>query len=497
MEAPDDVDLVDDFAEYHAKYRVEGNVFFADRVTVIKKQRIAPAQFAAYEKFAKAVGDDVTKQSYLSLGSAVAKETPKLVSRPPSAESARLINEARDAYMRRDFRTALSFVQKVIDQDPDYPNAWMVKAGVHMALGENEAAVAALNKDIELHPKAAEGSYRMLDDYYRRTERMPQALELAKKFAENHPDNLDAKVSLGRMYFMQQQYAKAAEVFEKAVALAPSDVTIQFQLALAKLELGQADVAFSSLQDIVKKDPNRLNDAAYMLLDKKVHMDVALAWAEEAVKDVEIQASKIDLQQLSIDDNRTMISLAAYWDTLGWGYFQMGKYADAEKYLRAAYTIMPSTAIAEHYAESLEKNNKRQAAIDVYAVAALASGDLGKKAKQRLQILGPPRMDLVTREARGRSSNSRTFKIPGLKPGKNVISSDVLLLIGHDGKIEDLKFLGSEEGFDEKSMRAMDLGMVFPNDRPAKVFRRGIAMCTPVSGCNLTLLTPDTVRSVN
>ena len=47
-------------------------------------------------------------------------------------------------------------------------------------------------------------------------------------------------------------------------------------------------------------------------------------------------------------------------DSVGWGYFLVGKYNDAEKYMRRALELMPNDPIVnDHYGDILWKLNRK------------------------------------------------------------------------------------------------------------------------------------------
>jgi tetratricopeptide (TPR) repeat protein len=271
--------------------------------------------------------------------------------------------------------------------------------------------------------------------------------------------------------------------------------------ASVRMAGGETEPAFATFQDVLKRTStaNQKNNVAYMLIEKRTHLEDAMKWAEEAFREVEGRSSRIELAEVTMEDNATTITLAMYWDTLGWGYFQAGDFVQAAKYLQAASTVLEDPVIVEHLAEALEKTGAASKATDTYALAAsLGSGPSSTKAMSRLRVLAPGRAEALKGQAASRSSMMRTFKVSGPTGVKSVSSSDVLLLIAEDGKIADVKWLqDSPLAKADAQLRALDLRMHFPSERPAKVLRRGIYMCSSITGCNLTLLTPNTVQSVD
>src|SRR5712672_602455 len=117
-----------------------------------------------------------------------------------------------------------------------------------------------------------------------------------------------AHVALGRAYLNSEQNDKAVASFDKAVEIDPS--------------------------------PLVFNDVAYELARKQVSLDRALEYAESAVEATNSTLRNMNLEHLTVQQTGLVTSLAAYWDTLGWVYFQRGELPLAEKYVRSSWMLM-------------------------------------------------------------------------------------------------------------------------------------------------------------
>jgi len=93
----------------------------------------------------------------------------------------------------------------------------------------------------------------------------------------------------------------------------------------------------------------------------------------------------------------------------------------------------------------------------------------------------------------------RTVKLPRIVPG--TATAEFFLEIAPGPKVEDAKFVsGSEElkpAEDILNLNHVTFEMAFPKGSSARVVRRGLLACTPLSGCELVMLPLDSVRSVN
>jgi len=102
------------------------------------------------------------------------------------------------------------------------------------------------------------------------------------------------------------------------------------------------DKAEDSFREVLKQDPNNsmtLNYLGYMMADHNMHLEEALTMIKRAVE--------LDPQN------------GAYLDSLGWVYFKLGNYDEAEDNLRRAAEKTPNDAtIQDHLGELYAKTGK-------------------------------------------------------------------------------------------------------------------------------------------
>src|SRR5260370_38741173 len=148
-----------------------------------------------------------------------------------------------------------------------------------------------------------------------------------------------------------------------------------------------------------------LNSVAYALAEEKKGLPQALEYAEKAVQEVVEESSKILVSQLEIQNLTVSNRLAAYWDTLGWVHFGLGNLSEAERYLKAAWTVTQDAVIGDHLGQVCEKLGKKQQAAHAYRLALQAIGRNGNpQIRDRLKASGAALRDaangsLVARDA--------------------------------------------------------------------------------------------------
>ena len=289
---------------------------------------------------------------------------------------------------------------------------------------------------------------------------------------------------------------------ELALKRIPDDPTLLLQLGSNYIHIQDQTKAVAAIQRAADLDPHAstLNNAAYFLAEANLSLDNALHYAKQSVEETENASQKITLDDLSSDELRIVPTLANEWDTLGWVYFRMGQLDSAERYLSAGWNLTQSPVMADHLGQAYEKQGKQHEAAIAYS-RALAAGHAPDETRARLDAIRPggkyqagESVDAVALQ------NLRTLKLdkfPG-KPREHT-SAEFFLLFAPGPKVVDVKFIsGSDELRDAgKILTAANVNILFPDDHPAQILRRGVLDCEPeIPGCVFAFIPPTSVTSV-
>jgi Tfp pilus assembly protein PilF len=167
------------------------------------------------------------------------------------------------------------------------------------------------------------------------------------------PDDFRINFLLGVAYNRSGRNQEAALTLEKARQINPRDIDAIGQLALVYEQLKQQDEADSLYEEALRLDPHNhliLNNYSYSLAERDVQLDRALEMAKTAV----------DAEP----------SLASYLDTIGWVYFRLGRYEQAENYVKKAVTSGEASAVVyEHLGDIYYKLNKLSEALEQWNAA--------------------------------------------------------------------------------------------------------------------------------
>ncbi len=76
---------------------------------------------------------------------------------------------------------------------------------------------------------------------------------------ENNPNDLQALVGLGNLYFDTKQYQLAINLYQRALEIQPNNTNVRTDLGIAYFYLGMNDAAIREFREVIKIDPNHPN----------------------------------------------------------------------------------------------------------------------------------------------------------------------------------------------------------------------------------------------
>lgn len=180
-----------------------------------------------------------------------------------------LIERGREAFDRRDYVTALTNFQAVIERAPDYPDIRHLTGLSLSFLGQTEAALKEFEAACSLNDTYVEAhlnraiTLNELGRYDDAREAFARATELEEGRAERFPAAVSAKLAnahldVGELYMEANAPAEAADQFRAALALRPRFTDVRNRLAEALIELGRAEEAERELEVALDHNPDYL-----------------------------------------------------------------------------------------------------------------------------------------------------------------------------------------------------------------------------------------------
>jgi tetratricopeptide (TPR) repeat protein len=263
-----------------------------------------------------------------------------------------------------DTKTAIERLTDAVRKDPNLYGAWQDLGLLYAKLNRWNDAVNTFAELSKRQQDSAETAYFYSLSLYN-TKRYPEAeteirraLRLNGSSAEAHtllgiilaargtavsdaidslsqavalePNNFDANFYLGRVQYLNRDFANAAKSLQTAVSLAPKNIEARFYLGTVFETLNESDKALAEYQEIVKLDEKsffgQVGSGAVLLKQGKV---------EEAIAAL---TRAINLDKESFEAN---------W-TLGRAFILLEKFTEAEGVLRKAISLQPNRTDARY-----------------------------------------------------------------------------------------------------------------------------------------------------
>lgn len=203
-----------------------------------------------------------------------------------------------------------------------------------------------------LDEKNAEAWWFLGSNYFDRGE-FQKLLETMKHARELFPNDSRFFMLTGLAFSRLGQPAPAIDMLEQSYKINPKDMNTLGQLALTYDGLKRWNESDSLYEEALRVDSTSpaaaiiLNNYGYSLAGRRLQLDRALAMAKKAV---------------ALDPNN-----ASYLDTLGWIYFVLDNYAEAQKYIaQAVATGSASAEVTEHMGDVYYRLGNKDKALEFW-----------------------------------------------------------------------------------------------------------------------------------
>jgi len=154
------------------------------------------------------------------------------------SERSRFEVKARYYQIKRQPDKTLAIARMRTDLYPTDPSAWDVLGIVLINQADSDGAIEALEQGRALDPSSW-GRVQLLGQAYMNAGRMDDAKRTYQQHADRYPERLPPIRAIGGMYLQQGGFTPAAEQFEKALLIDPTD--FQSLVAMADISERTAD----------------------------------------------------------------------------------------------------------------------------------------------------------------------------------------------------------------------------------------------------------------
>lgn len=248
-------------------------------------------------------------------------------------------------------RTRAIFEQ-IRDKHPGDWRAYWFLGAIGALSHDDSLAVRNFRKVTELSSGNAD-AWVYLSSVFLERNNFAEVVKILESAIRILPDDFRVNFFLGVAYSRLGQNADAVKVLERARQLNPRDINAISQLALVYDGMKRFEESDRLYEEALKVDPENplvLNNYGYSLADRNLQLERALTMATKAVE--------------AQPDN------SSYLDTIGWVYFRLGRYEEAEKYVKLAIEKGDAGAVVhEHLGDIYFLMNDRERAMEQWNIA--------------------------------------------------------------------------------------------------------------------------------
>jgi tetratricopeptide (TPR) repeat protein len=326
----------------------------------------------------------------------------------------------------RDYEKSISSLRRVVDDQPDYPEAAMLMSAAQDGAGRPDDAIRTLDVALRENPGFFRGHVRLAELYERQRRFKDAAGAYARAQAANAradlaPRQASSLINAGKpadardllqdalrrktspdaslLYMLAQAQRQlkdvegAAATAQKLKAGFPDDPRVLYLEALLLDDAGRKPEAIAAFQGLMKRSPD---DASLVyqyanLLEKGGRV----ADAERALRDL-LARDPLDANALNslgymfaergerLDEAVDLLQRAlkvepanpSFLDSLGWAYYQQGKLNLADAPLSQAATGLPdSSAVQDHLGDLRFKQQRFADAVAAWERALAGDGE--------------------------------------------------------------------------------------------------------------------------
>ncbi|MGB3536743.1 MAG: tetratricopeptide repeat protein [Mesorhizobium sp.] len=223
------------------------------------------------------------------------------------------------------------YLEYALALKPDNDAALVQLASVAEQLKDSEKAIELYRRIPDTSPLKEVSELQLglnLADLGRKDE----AITHLKTLVEAHPDDMRGYLALGGVYSSKEDFRSAADLYDKAVSIlktpTAADWNVFYQRGIAYERLKEWPEAEPNFRKALELNPNQpqvMNYLGYSWVDRGMNLQEGLEMIQKAV-------------DLRPSDGYIV-------DSLGWAYYQLGKYDDSVREMERAVSLKPEDPV--------------------------------------------------------------------------------------------------------------------------------------------------------
>jgi predicted Zn-dependent protease len=267
------------------------------------------------------------------------------------------------------------------------PDLMFQDALLKLRNGDLATGRAALAEILKNHPDNV-SVLDVLTQTYLAENKRPEALAIARQFANDHPKSAPLQEFLGMVLVNTGDLTGARAALEMANAAEPGSAAAAFGLARLDLTEGKLGAALQRLNETLSANPNNLNARILLgMVDEAAGQQTAAAQQYRKVLEAEPEdvyalnnlayvlgedgspSQLVEALRLAQKAAEVNSDSAEIQDTLGWIYFRRGLYQNALQYLVPAAKGGREPIRMYHLAMAYYKSGDKARAQQTYEAA--------------------------------------------------------------------------------------------------------------------------------
>jgi tetratricopeptide (TPR) repeat protein len=288
-----------------------------------------------------------------------------------------------DTYSRQgNYDKAAESYRKVTQTNPEQGIAWRQLGLISYYLGQYSEAVRCLSESLKRSPD----DWQVLEHLglaYAELEQDDQAIALLERLAEAGQAGTQASVELAELS------EKAQETIQKALDKGEDQAGLYFALGVLQYDNRRTAEAEASLKKVLELEPDHKGAMLYLGLvyDRMERLDLLEATIRQALAQDDTFAEGYNLlgyaladRGLRLDEAEQLLLKAVQLrpgrgfiiDSLGWVYYQQGRYAEAVAKLEQAAGLSgdrPDWVVLDHLGDAYLKVERLEDAVRTWKQA--------------------------------------------------------------------------------------------------------------------------------
>ncbi|MBC8037264.1 MAG: tetratricopeptide repeat protein [Rhizobiales bacterium] len=280
-------------------------------------------------------GDDNPLVASALAGIKAGHKAQAMIATPGAGAAEALFSLATAMTDEQSIDVGLLYAQLALSFNADRPVAFTLLGDIYEDVKRPEKAIDAYSQVPETSALRANAEMEIAINL-QRLERKDEALARLNGLLAQDPGDYDVLVTLGNIHRNNEDFAKAAEAYDRAIATftqpQPAHWRVFYYSGISNERMKNWDKAekeFRRALELAPEEAMVLNYLGYSMVDRKINLVEAMAMIKKAVA-------------LKPNDGYIV-------DSLGWAYFQLGDYEQALIHCeRAVELLAADPIIGEH-----------------------------------------------------------------------------------------------------------------------------------------------------